>query len=54
MIEKEKIELTERLKKLEKKLFYNYSENYNHKIVVEYKKIKSKIEIMENINKEIK
>lgn len=49
MIEKEeeKAKLTERLKELEKKLFYNYSENYNHKIVVEYKKIKSKIEIIE-------
>lgn len=43
MIEKEKTELTERLKELEKKLFYNYSENYNHKIVVEYRKIKLKI-----------
>lgn len=43
MIEKEETELTERLNELEKKLFYNYSENYNHKIVVEYRKIKLKI-----------
>lgn len=48
MIEKEKVELTESLNKLERKIFYNYSENYKHKIVVKYKKIKSKIEIGAN------
>ncbi len=48
MIEKEKVELTESLNKLERKIFYNYPENYNHKIVVKYKKIKSKIEIGAN------
>lgn len=51
MIEKEKEELEEKLKELDRKLIYSYSENYNHKIVVEYKKIKLKIAAIEKNKK---